>query len=84
MRLNNYKGFEISVIREDSVIGNEMFYWAVVRNSDGYIMHEGRDYIETFETDEGKATVRSQIKEWKQRVDKFLSIPPDHRDDKSF
>ena len=37
----NYKGFEIDVRRDESVIGNKMFYWGVFRLSDGMEMHSG-------------------------------------------
>jgi len=71
----NYRGFEINVRRDESVIGNEMFYWGVFRLSDQREMHSGCDYVETFGTSEKKATVRSEVKAWKKAVDDFLLLP---------
>lgn len=68
----NYKGFSINVERDKTVIEDEIFMWSVTRLSDGEDMHSGHDFSEVF--GEG-ATVRSELKSWKNRIDEFLQLP---------
>ncbi len=78
----HYKGFEIDVRREKSVIDNSMIYWGIFRKSDGMEMHSGCDYEEVFETKEGEpTTVRREITKWKCRVDRFLSLSKKEQED---
>jgi hypothetical protein len=77
----NYRGFEIDVRRDESMGGDKMYYWSVFRSSDGMEMHSGCDYEESIGVD---SNVRSEILNWKIRVDEFLELPVEEQIAKDF
>lgn len=85
MYAKDYKGFTIEVERYESVAENEMLRWAVVRNEDGYIMHEGVDYAEVFKKrNQKKAIVLQEFDHWKRRVDMFVQKSPNDQIPENF
>jgi len=62
-----YRGFDISVIKEKCLAGYKLTYFSVFRKSDGYEMTSG------FSDDND--TVRTWIKMMKGRVDGFIDDP---------
>lgn len=69
----NYKGFEIEVVREQSLAGNPTLYMAVVRESDGWFL------VDTFS--ESEDTIRDTMADMKMTIDDYLENPEDYEDD---
>lgn len=63
----SYKGYTIEAWREESLGGGDYLYWAVTRDSDGYLAHDG------FNEDGHSELVRQRIAELKRLVDTELA-----------
>lgn len=70
-----YKGFEITISREECLGGWENTYWTIIRQSDLWIFEddftEGNDSLETI------------MEFLKAHVDDYLENPQDYEDDEA-
>jgi hypothetical protein len=68
----DYKGFEISVKREESLAGYDLLYLYIMDKSDGFFV------IDSFE--DSAETIKEKIKDMKAIVDDYLEYPENYDD----